>query len=294
VKIILTGSSGFLGGVLARHWVDAHELYLIEGRKDFSLKLAQAPDADWLVHCGFEVSFRLDAQVIERNLRSARAVSEYFKAGRAGRLLFVSAAGVMGVDCEPHPHSEAFLGLTSPGFEAYRNTAYIQAKLECEKLFRAANIPLTVVYPSTVFGTGMPAETLNSLVRGAICPPGGTSFLALRDFLSALDKVIAAPAVGEGYILNGGNLLFRELFSAARSGASARKGFVVLPRATKYLAKAAELFLGGQLLSLPVIQSAFGYKYYSAEKFRQAFIWQPVEDAVEALYPKIGKKKGAR
>ncbi|MGZ3695866.1 MAG: NAD-dependent epimerase/dehydratase family protein, partial [Bdellovibrionota bacterium] len=216
MKILITGASGFLGSSLARHWAGKHELFLMPGRKNFAQNLSLFEPVDWLVHAGFEVSFRPDAQAIERNLASCRAIVDFFKSGKAKALLFVSAAGVMGVSAGPNELNESAIGTTAMEFAGYRATAYIQAKLQAEAIFRSGGMPLTVVYPTTVFGAGMPSETLHAMLESKICPPGGTSFLTLTDFLSAMDLAVSRNAEGEGYILNGKNLLFRDFFRSAR------------------------------------------------------------------------------
>lgn len=275
MKILLTGAGGFLGKALAAHWGKSHELSLIQGREGFASRLQRSPDCDWLVHAGAEVSFRRDPESLERSLASARAVRDFMKSGRASRLLFVSAAGAAGVGVEARERGEAEIGRTDVPFLSYQQTAYIQGKLRAERIFREAGIPLTVVYPSTVFGAGMNPGTLHSFLHGKLAPPGGSSFLGLPDFIAALDLLLGVPATGEGYLLNGGNLLFAEMFRAARAG---KKDFVVLPRVLRPFLGLTGRLTGDAVLSTAVMQSAFGYKYYSAAKFRSATSWSPQSD----------------
>jgi nucleoside-diphosphate-sugar epimerase len=249
-----------------------------------------APAVDCVVHAGFEVTFRPDAAAEARNRESTGALLRYFRAGRARRLLFLSGAGVLGVGSAPVARDESCFAETGVGFEAYRETAYIRGKIEAERSLRAAGIPLTVLYLSTVYGPGMPAGTLATAKHGKLAPPGGTSFLALADFLEAADLALAAPAEGESYVVNGGNLPFAELYAAARGGG----GYLVLPRCARWLFRAGRFLGGGAPLSFAVMESAFGYKYYSAEKFARRFGWRPRWAAREvfARLPE-GERNGA-
>lgn len=283
MKILVTGSRGFLGSALVRHWKGRHELTLIRGRAGFAQAIAKAPDCDWVIHCGFEVSFRPNPASVERNMESGGAIARFVSAGKAKNLLFVSAAGVMGVSSGAQVRNEDFFGKTDPGFESYRNTAYIESKIRGEELFRSAKIPLTVVYPTTIFGAGMPPETLRSLLESRIAPPGGTSFLALGDFLRAVDILIQEPAEGERYILNGANLPFRDLFTYGRSVTKNPGKFYVLPEIARPALRAAGLVFRKSFLAPAVLDSAFGFKYYSAEKFRRRFSWEPDASPVASL-----------
>lgn len=291
MKILLTGANGFLGRALARHWREAgHALQLVGGRKDFPAALARAntEPVDWVVHAGFSVEFRRDPAALAANLASAEAVAELFARGRAGRLLFLSAAGVMGVGKMPVERDESKIGRTDEGFEAYSATSYIQGKLACEQLFRAKGIPLTVAYPTTVFGPGMPAATLAALEkRLALVPPGGTSFLGLPCFLRAMDSLLARDATGEGFILNGENLAYQELFETAARERGAPARLVTLPSFARTAARAAGAVSGG-FLSSAVIESAFGFKYYSAEKMRAGLSWEPNPDFAAAYRAALG------
>ena len=287
MKILLTGGNGFLGKALQAHW-GKHELTVIGGRSGFAEKLAAAPDVDWVVHAGFEVVFRRDAAAEARNRASTDALLRYFGAGKGQRLLFLSGAGALGVSDVPSEREETQLGITDAGFEAYRDTAYILGKIEAEQSFRAAKIPLTVLYLTTVYGPGMPAETAAGALHGKLAPPGGTSFLGLTDFLRAIDLALAAPAENESYVVNGGNVLFADLFAAARG----KRNFILLPNFTRWLFRLAQVLGGNSFLSFAVMESAFGFKYYSPAKFTRRFGWQ-AETGVSGLFANQGGKHGA-
>ncbi len=276
-RLLLTGASGFLGRALAQSLSGKYELEIIPGRDGFTGKLdAMGGSFEWLLHAGFEVDFGKGGGSLERNIRVAHAVSRFCMDGRAERLLFLSGAAVMGVGKAPEERGEECYGKSDPGFSAYHGSDYVRSKIACEELFRAARLPLTVLYPSTVYGPGMKESTRRGLLS-RICPPGGTSMMDLRDFLSAVEAALAFPG-HERFVVNAINLPYRELLTAA----SGRSPFVI-PKAAKFLVPFAKPWKGH-----PVLQSSFGYKYYSARKLTELTGWQPhytLPDCLASLGP---------
>lgn len=271
-RLLLTGASGFLGRALAESLSGKYELALLPGRNDFAGRLdATSGKFDWLLHAGFEVDFGQGGGSLERNVRAAHAVSRFCVEGRAERLLFLSGAAVMGVGARPEERGEDFFGRSDPGFSAYHGSDYVRSKIACEELFRAARLPMTVLYPSTVYGPGMKESTKKGLLS-RVCPPGGTSLMDLRDFLSAVEAALAFPG-HERFMVNAINLPYRELLSAA----SGRSPFVI-PKAAKFLVPLTKPWKGH-----PVLESSFGYKYYSARKLTELTGWKPLYTLPDCL-----------
>ncbi len=265
MKILITGTSGFLGGALAAYLSRSHEIDAIGGREGFGEKLeARSGGFDWLLHAGYEVDFGAGGDSLARNLRSAHAVNRFCREGRAKRLLFLSGAAVMGVGKKAEERGEERYGLCDSGFSSYRNSSYVKSKIACEELFRAAGIPLTVLYSSTVYGPGMPESTRRSL-QSRLCPPGGTSLIHLQDFLSAVEAALAYSE-NERFLVNAFNLPYRELLAAA-SG----RDPIVLPGAARLLLPFLFWWKGRA-----VLESSFGYKYYSSRKLRESTGWAPL------------------
>lgn len=280
MRILLTGAGGFLGRHLASFLSKKHELTLISGRQEFRKKLAEATGRfDLLIHAGFEVDFSQETASITRNMDSAKAVSDLMGEGRATRMLFLSGAAVMGVSKGPQERDESCFGLTDTPFASYRSCAYVRAKIGCEELFRAQNFPLTVFYPSTVYGPGMPESTLRSL-QSKVAPPGGTSLLDLRDFLSAIGLYLANPLPGR-FIVNGVNLSYASLLEEAQKSSGRRPWR--LPAISRLALPLARPFLLTALPGYSVLESSFGYKYYSSASLTKTFGWKPLHGASEAL-----------
>ncbi len=278
MKILLTGANGYLGRELATELAKRHELKVVAGRADFPLRLAQCGhDFDLLIHAGFEVDFSQESDSVVRNMISAKAVVNFLSEGNARRLLFLSGAAVMGVGDSPIPRDESCFGLTDPRYPRYRSSAYVRAKVGCEELLRTAPVPFTALYPSTVYGRGMKASTLRAL-RGMLAPAGGTSLLDIHDFLSAVSLWLENPQPGR-FLLNGANLTYAELGALARQG----RRPLHLPRFARHALPLAGALLSPFLPGYSVLESSFGYKYYSSSLFERSYGWSARHTPAAAL-----------
>lgn len=295
-RMLVTGASGYLGSLIAKHFAaQGWQVEGVKGRRDLGPALAAAtgiPSFDVLVHAGFNVDYR-PADHVEAeadNVRSMRRVVDFALQNRVGYFVFLSAAGALGVSTEPRARSEGDLALTDAPFGAYLNTRYIQDKLRCEKLLHVSGLDSCILYLSTVYGPHMPKETkkklksMRSLNPMLACPPGGTSYLDERDFLTALETTCEQKP-RESFVISGGNTSYASLFESAGTamGASAPKLFVPLPEIVRKALPRLGAIMPGKLLTTSVLETSFGYKYYSSEKARRMLGWQPRFTLLETL-----------
>jgi nucleoside-diphosphate-sugar epimerase len=282
--IVVTGTSGFLGGAIARR---LSQVNAARGRRDLAAVL-ESSDASTIVHAGFHVDFAAMTGRVEddphRNLDSFARVLRFAEQG-GRRVVFLSAAGVLGVSDSPRTRNELDVGRTDRGFEPYRATRYIQEKLACEAMLVASSVPWTILYPTTVYGPGMARGVLDGAASARplrMVPPGGTSWLALDDFLGAVDRVLATP-VHERFVLSSGNLRFADLARAGAEARNSRARVVVLPPKTRTLLGAVPPRL--RRMSTAVVDSAFGFKYYSSQHATRTLGWvsnTSIDDALRS------------
>lgn len=276
MKYLITGTGGYVGGALARHLRESGETVLeIEGRKDFPAtlkKFLSSSKPDVIVHAGCSTEFVDIYQTADQSENCTNTevlVSELNKLDRKPYFVLIGAAGTFGVNPEPHSLDEKSNGSPSI-FRSYDQTQYIHDKKNQKQILEKYLGDHVTLSLTTVFGKNMPANTIE-FYRGlknkkvAICPPGGTSYLAESDLLSALSVCLNKRVKGE-FILTSGNTSFRDLFKLATNSP-----VVVLPSSFIYVFLAARILMK----KFNVLISTFGFKYYSGKKFEDVSGWSP-------------------
>ena len=286
-RVLVTGGSGFLGAAIAERLGD--RALGARGRHDLADVLGAAVAA--IVHGGFHDDFSPLAEDVETdphgNLASFDRVLRFAET-TSTPLVFVSAAGALGVSAGPRPRNEDHVGTTDEGFHAYRDTRCIQEKLACEKRLADSTARWTILYPSTVYGPGIDPATLRAAASERpvrVVPPGGTSWLALDDFLEAIDLVLARPPANERFVLNGGNLRYADLVRAGAHARGQRVRVVSLPHRSRGVLPDVS---DGAGEAPAVFDSAFGYMYYSSARAYRTLGWKPEAEIEATLRSAIG------
>ena len=109
-----------------------------------------------------------------------------------------------------------------------------------------------------------------------VYPPGGSSFLDLRDFLNALDLILSKKPTG-GMVLSSGNILFSGLYQAVLDfyKIRRRKLMTPIPLQAKVIFDLGCMRRFPSLKNMAVLKTGFGYKYYSAHKAQRLIGWSP-------------------
>lgn len=264
-RVLITGAGGFVGRALVERLQGEHVVKTIDGRERFDEELSNAGTVDVVIHAGFDVDFGPYRVKDGANVANTRRVIDWVASRRLDvYLVFVGAAGTLGVSARDAIRGEGHLGTTDPGFEAYMYTQYIQDKLACERMLDHSGLSFCSVLPSTIHGPGMAPLDLPTL---PVVPAGGTSYLGLEDFLSGMTAVLAQRPTGR-YVLSSGNVTFRQLYAL-------RHPRVPALRVSPDWRPVVEWVAERQGMSRGVVTSSLGFKYYSAERARKAFGFQP-------------------
>ena len=284
MSILLTGTGGYLGALLERHLAPSFQLCAIPGRKDFAAQVRQAVAREHpleiVIHCGFEIDFARGGKEGAENLTSMRTLLDllpphvYF--------IYLSGAAVFGVGQHPMARAEAMRAQCDPFFHDWMESRYVKEKLVTEDMLREGCENFLILNLTTCFGPGM-NQALVRRPRGRVrlVPPGGSSFLDERDFLTAIDLAIAQRPRGQ-YLLSGGNFTFAQFFGVADELWGDRRRNFVLPTA---FARGVALIPMAMRRSgfWRVLLSSFGYKHYSAAAFCRATGWVPRHGLRECL-----------
>lgn len=160
-------------------------------------------------------------------------------AARAGvrRVLLVSTSGTSAVSREPAPiadESAPYAVDVCAGWPYYLSKIY-EEKLALE-LAPKLGLELVVVNPSLLLGPGDRRGSSTLDVRRFLCgeipyvPPGGLSFVDVRDVVPACLRAMREAPSGRRYLLGGPNWTFAEFFGRLSRVAKVEGPWMRLPR----------------------------------------------------------------
>ena len=278
-NILLTGSAGFLGAHMRKHLYGCPNQWRIlsinsrDEFENFEKKFANQK-IDIIIHAGFSVDFQeSNTGNPSKNIENTRRVLKFSEERGASYAIFLSAAGTLGVSKNSRTRNEDHFGKTDPDFIDYLNTQYIQDKIACQKIVDDLPFPAVTLYLTTVYGPSMDPNVVNQFkgLSGSnpivVCPPGGSSFLDLRDFLNALNLILSKKPTGR-MVLSSGNILFSELYQAVLDfyKIRRRKLMIPIPLQAKVIFDLECMRRFPSLKNMAVLKTGFGYKYYSAQR----------------------------
>ena len=287
-NILLTGTSGFLGTHIKKHlygFPNQWRIFLINSRvefKSFEEKFVNQR-FDVVIHSGFSIDFqKYKSMDTSKNIENTRRVLKFAEERGASYAIFLSAAGTLGVSKNDQVRNEDHFGKTDPEFIDYLNTQYVQDKIACQKIVDDLPFPAVTLYLTTVYGKSMDPNVVDRL-KGlcgsnpiVVYPPGGSSFLDLRDFLNALDLILSKKPTG-GMVLSSGNILFSGLYRAVLDfyKLRRRKVMIPIPEKAKAIFDLNCIRKFSSLKNTSVFKTGFGYKYYSAQRAQRLIGWSP-------------------
>ncbi len=319
-RVLVTGATGFLGAhlvanllergdtvvALCREPRDAGLEVAVKGksaeiaRGDVldadSVKLA-AKGCDGVYHCAGKVSrdardaealYALHVEGTKRTLDACKAVG-------VRRAVVASSSGTVAVSAdENHVATEkdvAPVGLLN-------RWPYYRSKLFAEQAALDRNVPefeVVSVNPTLLLGPGdlrgSSTEDVRLFLEKRIpaVPPGGLSYVDVRDAAEGMVLAMDRGRPGSRYLLGASNVTIREFFARLERIAGVKAPFLPLPRApelAKIGADLADKWLGRFGLALPVDPVSFDmaqfYWYLDASLAEAELGWFP-RDSIETL-----------
>lgn len=253
MKVLVTGATGFLGTHIVQRLQLDHTVVRLVRRGgpdgdvrgdvlDQSSLEAAFAGCDAVVHAAGAVSHRAAdaARMYDVHVLGAENVLAAARAAGIRRLVHVGSSGTVAVSPEPgHVGTE-----TDPEpLDVVARWPYYRAKLFAEQAMLAADdLDVVVLSPSLLLGPGDrrggATRAVRFLLDGDIpaAPPGGISFVDVRDVAEAVAVVLGGDAKGR-YLLGAANWSFAEFYERVARIGEVPAPVVTLPRVTRRLLK---------------------------------------------------------
>jgi len=249
-----------------------------------------AAGCDGAFHCAGMVSRKPeDAEALYRvHVEGTKTALAACKQAGVRRVVVASSSGTVAIGDDPD-HVACETDDTPIGIIA--RFPYYRAKLFAERAALAMNEPgfeVLSVNPSLLLGPGdargSSTEDIRLLLERRVpaVPPGGVSFVDVRDVAEAMVLVMEKGTPGERYLLSACNITLRELFARVGRIAGVPAPTLPMPRAP-LLARAGASLLDRALrkvgASLPVdpvsLEMAQYYWYVDPSRAEHALGWHP-------------------
>ena len=266
MKILVTGATGFLGRCVVARLSGAHEVVAMTRRAGTSIEgatsvvvgdvlqpetLAAAMDGvDVLVHSAGLVSHRPEDAEACWKVHVAGTENALQAARTAGipRVVYLSTSGTVAVSHKDEVRDER----AADPLMLIRSWPYYRSKYFAEQIalkHSGDGMDVVCLNPSLLLGPGDPTGDSTRPVRLFLedqvpaAPPGGLSFVDVRDVAEAVEAALTRGQGGRRYLLGGANMAFGD-FYARLARISDKAAPPVLPlvtrKALKWLPKLGE------------------------------------------------------
>ncbi len=316
MKVLVTGSTGFIGGALCRALLErgydvrafhrsTSNLRLLEGLPvehvigDLSQPqslLAAVQGLDAIFHVGGWVGMNDPGRLYAINVEGTRAVVQAALQEGVARLVYTSSVAALGIPQTGVPglideyHTWNFIPEQFP----YGYAKYL-AELEIQKGV-SMGLDAVIINPTLVLGAGDIYRQSSSIIlqvasrKVSIAVEGGANAVHLDDVVDGHIAALLRGKRGERYILGGENHNYLDLIQHIAGVTGVPAPSVVLPgwlvRALRGPAGFLERFI-----NLPVTADVFilagRYLYYDTRKARSDLVLpapRPVEQAVAEAF----------
>ena len=315
MKVLVTGSTGFIGGALCRALVERGDEVRAFHRQSSTQRLLKGlpvehvigdltqPDSIEAAMRGVEVVFHAGALLGARAGRmytvTVEGTRDILQAARevgVRRVIHTSSVAALGLPSDPPPGSqpeilnENHAWNCPPDAYPYGYAKYL-AELEVQRAV-AQGLDAVIVNPAVVFGAGDVYRLISSIVvqvaQGKIpfSAEGGLNAVHIDDVVAGHLAALEFGRSGERYILGGENLTHTELIRRIAAVAGVSTPRVELP-AGLLRAAATPMSWFSAFIHLPVnideIRLAGKYFYYETRKAQTDLRLPPPRPVDEAL-----------
>ena len=257
MKVLVTGATGLLGHHIVFELIKKKHQVICLVRPNSNIQYLRELDVEFIegdmlnsndlytATRGIDIIINAAANTSqkENNVEKYRAINidapkvlfRCAEVNKVRKFIHVSSAAVFGYGSSDKPGSEV-----TPFKKPFKNIAYVQSKKFAQNWIiqqtRQSNVEAVVINPSLMIGaydlgpsSGLILETVinNKLV---IVPPGGKSFIHVRDVAKASVNAIDKGENGECYLLSNENLSFNQALPLIASTLKLKRRFVRIPK----------------------------------------------------------------
>jgi dihydroflavonol-4-reductase len=318
MKILVTGSTGFVGGRLCQALVAAGHSVRAFHRSSSNLRLLEGLDVEHFTgDLGQPESLRLAMEDIEAVFHAAallddahagrlytitvegtRAVLEAARQAGVRRVVYTSSVAALGIGetppggkvNAPTPLNEMHTWNYHPEHWPYGYSKYL-AELEVQRAV-AQGLDAVIVNPAVVLGAGDIYRQVSSPVvqvargRLAVATSGGLNVVHIDDVTAGHIAALERGKTGERYLLTGENLTLLEFLRKTAAVAGVRPPGLIIP-AGLVRALATPTSWLQSILNLPFgiseMRHAGRYFYYDNRKTQAALKLSPPRSAEDAI-----------
>lgn len=317
VKIFITGGTGFIGRQLVRRLAETqHEMYCLARRTSNTADLEKLgakiiigdlQDRDslvkgmrgcnWLMNLANLYSFWEPDKTAYRkvNVIGTQNVMECALQAGISKVVHVSSVAVYG-----KPLDSPFSEKSAAGpvrFSEYARTKY-EGDLIAWKMFKEKKLPLVVIFPAVVLGSGdisLAGQSIGRLINGKLPARSfnrkTVTYVHVDDVAEAILKAAEKPDnIGEKYIVGDSRLSFNAFYNLISKLSGVRKPLMVVPDWLTMISAGCLTFLS-DLTKLPPLMglaadamrtSNTGFKADGSKAVRELGIaYTPISKAIE-------------
>ncbi|MBN2678109.1 MAG: NAD-dependent epimerase/dehydratase family protein [Anaerolineaceae bacterium] len=317
MNVLVTGSSGFIGGAICRELVSRGERvrafhrpgsntlllddlpveHHIGDLNDPSSLLNPMKGVSVVIHCAAQMGNTTDwKHFFNVTVRGTQAVLDIAREEKVKRFIHTSSVAALGV---PEPGikgsdasllSETHTWNYSPKLWQYGYAKYL-AEMEVQRAV-ALGLDAVIVNPTSVFGGGDVLRNESSVIRLVadrglnLCAQGGMNVVHIHDVVVGHLSALEHGLRGERYIIGGENISHAAFFHTILSLTGKSRRLIILPPPLVKLVRRL-FFITSRLLHLdinPGILNLAGYYfYYDLEKSQRQLRLSTPLDAKQAV-----------
>ncbi len=317
MRIFITGGTGFIGKQLVRRMAETnHEIYCLARKtsniaemekmgakivfgdvQDRESLLRGMQRCDWLFNLANLYSFwEPDKSAYRKvNVIGTQNVMECAMQAGISKIIHVSSVATYGKPLDSPFTEKSAVGPAR--FSQYAQTKY-EGDLIAWKMFKEKKLPLVVIFPAVVLGSGdvsLAGQSIGRLIHKKLPARSFNSktvtYVHVNDVAEAILKAAEKPDnIGEKYIVGDTRLSFDEFYNMISKLSGVRKPLMVIPDWLTMLSSEILTFLSDIMKVPPLMGLAAdalrtsnnGFKADGSKALRELGItYTPVSKAIE-------------